>query len=538
MKIELFGRTLYESRPAVPDINVENVSELAELLLSTVPELSESFSRADIELALDDKGWLNTSKLSGLATEDEDQVRIMNVAKSRLYWRKDPLSKQSVRIWTDYSLGTGITFQSEDAGIQDKINAFVKDRRNRAVMSSRGQRKSSKKVLIDGEVYFVIFTGDDGSKVIRWVDPMQITDIITDPQDSEHILGYRRKIPARMIGGQSFPEKVIYYADWTSDETDRSLAEQQTFYGSEKVVFQDDAVVYHAPFDDIGKRGNGLLFPVIDWTREHRRFMEARVAITQALSKYAFKLTAKGGEKSLNAIKAKLQSTYASTAASVTEKNPQQAPGGTWAQNQALDLAAAPRATGGSDAKNDGDQLKLMVCAGTGVFLHYYGDPSTGNLATATAMELPMQKMFESYQEFWKDVYKDIFTIVCDENSRDGIDEQVDDLDITITLPPIVHDDLTALGQGLNSIAALWPEIAESDEIFSEVLASMEVPNINEVLPALRKVRKTNQDKQNKKDDLEMKMMQQGTAPGANLSAKEAQELTTALTRLSESLSG
>jgi hypothetical protein len=171
--------------------------------------------------------------------------------------------------------------------------------------------------------------------------------------------------------------------------------------------------------------------------------MEARVAITQALSKYAYKLSVKGGQRTVDAVKDKLQSTYAKNAANSVERNPQTAPGGTWVQNDALDLAAVPKATGAGDSEKDGNQLKLMVCAGTGIMLHYFGDPSTGNLATATAMELPMLKMFDSYQESWKDAWCDIFSIVLDEDPDDAAD--INEM-VTVELPPILADDLGCSG--------------------------------------------------------------------------------------------
>lgn len=510
-----------------------SLSDMADLLL-TLPELSEAYTRADIELALDDRGWLvpNAKAIS----EFDGQTRSTFVGKSRLYWARDPLAKQAVRLWTDYALGTGITYTATNG--QDVLDKFMQDRRNRRLMSSDGQRKSSKKLLIDGEVFFAVFTMPDGSKVIRWIDPLQVTDIITDPEDSEHILAYRRVLPQ---AGAAQP-KVLFYGDWTCDEADLALAEQQKFNNT-AVVLEKDVVVYHLPFDSIHQRGNGLLFSVVDWTREHRRFMEARVAITQALSKYAHKLNVKGGAAAVNAIKNKMQSTYANNAANTVERNPETAPGGTWIQNDGLDLQAIPKATGAGDSEKDGNQLKLMVCAGTGIHLHYFGDPSTGNLATATAMELPMLKMFDSYQELWKDAWRDIFSIVI------GFDPDAppDPNAITIELPPILADDLAALGTALTSIAGLWPEIAESDEIFTGVLTAMRVPNIDDVLKEMRVVRKQQQADKAKQQDVQNKLaMKQAGQPQANplppakggkpLTAKEAKQLAEALLKVAEAM--
>lgn len=479
----------FRESAAAPKVSAGlSTGDLAEILLTTVPELSEAYTRADIELALDDRGWIGY-RSSNVQPDLEPQSRMNIMGRSRLYWLRDPLAKQAVRLWTDYSMGTGITFTSSDPKIQQTIGNFMNDRRNRRVLNSEGQRKSSKKLLVDGEIFFAIFKDADG-KVIRWIDPIQITDIVADPEDSEHILGYRRVIPS--VNGS--PEKSIFYADWTANQEDRTLGEQQKIQNNQ-VKFEADVVVYHIAFDTLHQRGNGLLSTAVDWSREHRRFMEARVAITQSLSKYAHKLVVKGGQTVVDKIKNKLQSTYAGASANTIEKNPSTAPGGTWIQNDGLDLTAVPRVTGAGDAATDGNQLKLMVSAATGIMLHYFGDPSTGNLATATAMELPMLKQFESYQELWKDAYTDIFNIVLDENDGDGVPEDTaaggDDEDkMVVDLPPILADDLTALGSAFNSFATLWPEIVDEDEVLTMVLTAMRVNNIDDVLANLRKLRK------------------------------------------------
>lgn len=54
-----------------------------------------------------------------------------------------------------------------------------------------------------------------------------------------------------------------------------------------------------------------------------------------------------------------------------------------------------------------------MVAAGTGLSVHYLGDPSTGNLATATAMELPQIKLFEGWQLWFTAQFDRLFNLVA-----------------------------------------------------------------------------------------------------------------------------
>jgi hypothetical protein len=241
----------WKSKQEMKETAGVSLAEMADLLL-TIPELKEAYTRADIELALDDRGWLNPS--GRVISEMDAQTRSTLVNKSRLYWGRDPMAKQAVRLWTDYALGTGITFQSEDDATQKKLQAFMRDRRNRKVMSSEGQRKSSKKLLVDGEVFFAIFT-DGESKVIRWLIRCRLPTsfaILRTASTRWRTSELFRKLPElpRLSSTQI----------GLADDADKALAEQQTDPSTKvKIKLEQDVVIYHFPFDAINQRGNGLL---------------------------------------------------------------------------------------------------------------------------------------------------------------------------------------------------------------------------------------------------------------------------------------
>jgi hypothetical protein len=471
MKRKLRKQAVTES---VPQAQVTS-SQIVEALFA-IPEIrseleQESFTRADIELALDDRGWLTPNART--FQELDPATRNIKIAQSRMYWTADPLAKQAVRLWTDYSLGSGLSYHCEDDGTQSSLDQFMKDRRNRRLTSAIGQRRSSHKLLIDGDLFFAFFQSKTDQPLIRYLDPLQVHEIISAEDDDECILGYKRK---------DAKGKTFYYPDWAAE--DDQLADAIDPETKQRVTWTADAPkIYHIAFDAIGKRGNGLLTSCLGWTREHRRFMEARVAITQALAKFAWKLTTKGGQNVVNAVQKKLQSSLSTTGfTGAPEKNPPPAPAATYIGNQGADMVPMPRATGAGDSKEDSNQLKLMVCAATGIMLHYFGDPSTGNLATATAMELPMLKMFAAYQQMWQDAYRDIFAIAL------GEDPDEEPAEIAIDLPPILADDLMKLGQFLAQVAPLFPEMKQP-QVLRLLLTSMNVADIAEVMDAAEETR-------------------------------------------------
>ncbi|KKM68391.1 hypothetical protein LCGC14_1461340 [marine sediment metagenome] len=461
-------------RKAIVKKKVNEAAQLAayESILEALardPEIVEAgLSRADLELALEDKGFI---RLGGPARsgELEPASRQLIVERARLYWHRDPLCKQAVRLWTDYSVGDGLSFRAERPAVQAVLEEFWKHRKNRRILRARGQRKSSTKLLVDGEVFFALF-GD--TPLIRRIDPLEITDIVSLPDDKESPVFYRRQFmtPA---GAQ----RTLYYLDWAFADAEADDVPLLKDEKGDVIVPKPNVFIYHLPFDDFAQRGNSLLGAVLDWCREHRRFMTSRVAITQALAKFALKLTLQGGAGTLAAAKIQLKSTADQDTG---ETNPPPVAGATWLENKAATLTAMPRSTGGRESRDDSDLLKLMVSAGTGIMLHYFGDPSTGNLATSTSMELPMRKAFGAYRQLWIEFYEDLFGLVL--ARHDMADEKVD-----IDLPPILDADIAALGQSLTAVKAAQPEIPGQPEMIQHTLSAYRLNNVAEIVKRIMK---------------------------------------------------
>ena len=444
-------------------------STIVDSLMET-PEIREAaLSRADIELALEDQGWVRLGK----SAEMDSVSRRAVVERARLYWHRDPLAKQAVRLWTDYSVGTGMSFRAKDEKAQTLLETFYKHRKNRKLLGPQGQRKSSHKLLIDGEVFFTFFKGDP--PLLRRIDPLQISKIITHPEDEETPIYYQRDF---VIGNVPMTK---FYRDWALEPKEEQEAgtlkdaNGQAIGGSQIV---EDVVLYHVPLDPLGNRGNSLLTPALDWLREHRRFMQARVAITQALARFVMKAKVKGGPAVLEAARKTLASSL--TKGSDTEINPPAAAGSTWFENQGMDLSAITRKSGAGEARNDSDMFKLMISAGVNIMLHYFGDPSTGNLATATAMELPMLKAFLAYQTLWTGVYDDFDTIVLDQAEFTG------DRFIDRDWPPIIEADIGVLATAITAFGQAMPGLMQQPEMVQRVLTALRINNPQEIIQRMQ----------------------------------------------------
>ena len=424
--------------------------------------IREATASVEADLALEDVGWINLSATTGDVITVQE--RITNLKLSRLYSAKDPLGKQSIRLWTDYTFGTGMTWSTEDDKAREALEAFWDSKANQAVLSARGQRKSSDKLLIDGEVFFAIFLGAKNEAKIRLIDPLEITEIITDPDDKEDVKFYRRQ----WTDTQARPHDDIYRS--TTNIKGEAALDQ---YGK-SVTQTEDALIYHLTYNTISQRGNPLLLPALLWMKYYTRFLSSRIAIMLALAKFAWKSKVTGGQVAVDAIKAKTDGQVIAAASHLVE-------------NLGVDTTPIKTDTGASNAYQDGRMIKLQVAAAVGIPEQYFGDISIGNLATAKTVELPMMKMFQSYQAVWNDAYQDIDEVVL-EHAKVPSDKWYVDRDF----PAIAPEDVLQAATAIVQILGVMPSFADSPDVQQIAMMTLGVNDPAEALEQIAKEAKAN----------------------------------------------
>ena len=443
------NKVLYEGMPK---------DELQEIL-------KEATASVENDLTLENAGWINYSGQTADPIIAMD--RITNLKLSRLYAVKSPMGKQAIRIWTDYTFGTGMTWQAEGDKTREVLEGFWNSKANKNVLSAIGQRKSSDRLLIDGEIFFAIFPGRDGKSKIRYIDPLEITEIVTNPDDKEDVLYYIRSWSTP----QGTNNKSIYKSIYNIKDTGGIDS------GGSAVTSTEDALVYHVAINTITQRGNPLLLPALTWLKYHNKFLSSRIAIMLALAKFAWKSKVQGSQTAVNTIKAKTHEEEINAASHIVE-------------NMGVDTQPIKQETGAAGAYQDGRMIKLQVCAAVGVPEQYFGDISIGSLATAQTVELPMIKQFESYQSIWDDIYQEIDEVILDFNSvpKDGKNDAGKEVNLWYVdrdFPPIAPADVAGLAEAMMKIVGLFPEFADAPDVQTIALMLMGINDPQEVLEAL-----------------------------------------------------
>jgi len=447
-----------------------------------------AFNSLSADFAAEDRDWTALGHSGGMY----DYERTHAVSLARRYARHDGNCRQIIRLWTQFAIGKGFTWRTEEENVQALVTRYWESPANRNILSAQGQEQSARRLIIDGEVFFAHFPAPRGEMRTRRMDPQEITDFIVDPNDKTSVVGYKREfVPA----DASSVEKK-FYLNWLyrDEPIPKGLVEKTTGKPpKDGLNWEKGVVLQHIPFEeDEWGRGTPLLLSAVVYSKAYRHFIRARAAIQQAVAMFARKIKAKGGLETLNRL---LNGNAVGTTASEEVHSQFQPPGSTWAENEGVDMQPLKMDTGASDAQTDAALYLQNIGVGSGIFPHYLGSGDSFRLATAEAMEAPMQKAFESFQQLWIDEYRYIFEFIV--KLSDKRRKSLKRLNLDVEAPLILTVDVPRVIHALNETMNVEPAYKELPDLHKMLWTHLGAKDTDEIWHRLNPLI----DKRIKKED-------------------------------------
>ncbi|MCL5744572.1 MAG: hypothetical protein M1541_11700, partial [Acidobacteria bacterium] len=414
-------------------------------------ELRQMVEAIGSGIQLTEPGW---RLMNGAGEEHEldPNLRADALQASYYYWQLDPLMSRAVQLIKDYTFGRGVTWQTEDPGATRALDRFWDSRENAILNKAVGQWELAERIQLAGEVFLIFFVSKlDGKVTVRVVEPEEITNVITDDQDKRKVLYYERRWRKQ---GWSWASKtwaageevIDYIPDWNNERPDPSR------------VTVGDAGTYvcmhHIKVNSHGVRGTPLYLRVIAWVKAYKGFMEDRATLTLAAATFAFKQKVTGSAAAVARMASKWLTGSDPTSRYGGTGGREREPGAkTLVENQNVSLEPFQTNTNAANAYLDGRMLRQQISAGAGITeQNLTGDPSVANLASATQMEGPMLKLFESWQQLWRDEFVDIFRFVVAMAVLYQYIAQPEDPWAEVSMPPIVTKDLQVVVSAVASL--------------------------------------------------------------------------------------
>ena len=430
---------------------------------------------AALELALDSVDWRLLTAQSEHEFSRDGLRQVTELA--RIMYLKNPLIRRGVSVKRLYVWGGGVSVMATTPEIQEVLDAFHDDERNRAELTSH-QAHGAKEIELqtDANLFFVFFTNlASGAVRVRSIPFNQIEDVICNPDDAKEPWFYRRVWSERRVnladGAENVVTQAAYYPDWLYTPQARPAR-----IGS--VPVQWDSPVYHVKVGGFSdwKFGLSEIYDAIDWARAYKEFLEDWASIVRAYRRFAFQLTTTGGKSGIAAAKSKLSTTLGSGGVG-GESNPAPVVGSTFISGEGTNITPV-RTSGATVSAEDGRRLLLMVAASFGLPETFFGDASVGTLATAKSLDRPTELAMQDRRTFWGDVFQRVYEFVLraalkapghplrslgrvvSDTDGDEVTERIEwnegvDATILIDWPPLLEADATASVSAIVSAATL-----------------------------------------------------------------------------------
>lgn len=404
----------------------------------------------DLELALEDRGWVRELTLSNFEFSLFGVHRI--IALCRLYKIKNPLIRRGIQVSSFYVFGRGVTITADDAAAQKVIDAFFTNPRNISQVGHRGLVAKEESIWTDGNLYMVFFRDAvDGDLIIRTFDPIEIVEIVTDPDDSSEERYFHRRWMAQNFDlGTGTPQPKMEEAWYPAMGYDP--ADKPTTIGSQNIPIRWDEPVLHEKEGGLEKWlwGIPLAYPAIDYARAVKRLIDNWCSIQEAMARFAWQVETQGGLPAIANLKQNFATTLANGGDSY-EQNPPPVTASTWISGPGNKLTMS-KTSGMIDSPEIGRRVAHFVYMVFGLPETFFADASVGTVATATSLDRPTELKFLEAQERWREVLQRICQFVLLSSNEAPLgklreankDKPKKDVTIKVAFPSILEHDIGA----------------------------------------------------------------------------------------------
>lgn len=467
----LFDRTagLLDGTDVMAEAEVNREVALIEQLAAaenTLEVMSESM--ADAQLALEDVGWLRMS--GAFINEFNRQGLFRSSQLCRVMTVVNPLMGRGSNLRVAYVWGSGVSIAARgdtDKGEQDVnavVQGFLDDESNKKSLTSSQAREELERALFtDGNVFLTLFTSPLTGRVQARSLPFdEVLDVITNPDDRDDPWYYQREWTSVEISLATAGTSTVTHRAYYPALGYYPMSRPRTINGWD-VMWASP--VLHGSVNRLSgwKFGIGDGYSALPWARGYKEFLEDWARLVKALSRFAWRATAKG--RNANQVRSKL-----SAAPSVDPlSGASLAAGSTIMMSEGASLEAIPK-TGATIDSDSGRPLAAMVAAALDVpVTMLLCDPGqTGARAVAQTLDQPTELAMGMRRERWAEIHRRILSYVIDQAikapqgplkgtvRRDpGSGQEVIELaggqerTLDITFPPINEPDVPALIEAL-----------------------------------------------------------------------------------------
>lgn len=382
-------------------------------------------------------GYQSMNWLGHQPRELTPRARFNIVAKAWVAWSEDPQAGAAIDLRNAFVFGRGVPKpQAHDDDVEEVIDRTWKDPQNRRILTSHAALMEKGIDLgIQSNLFFLFFGVDDSESAdgrvrLGLAEHDTIVNAVRHPDERMRILywkGHKRHVRWDWGKGEYVVDKVvtpetIYYEALDAFATDFDDAVDATDLedgglGTPPGGKLAPGKLYHLCVN----KGSEQIFGVprfkrlLRWFTAYEQIMKTSVDLMKAAASVYMKATTRGGRQQL----ARASQQVTRRASPLTQLAVEEFTGSTefmptppgagpsvLFQNAGIDYEPFKIDPHAADSAQLASQARMQVSAGTAFPPWYTGDATSGNLATATSVELPVLKIIEEEQEVWESLFR------------------------------------------------------------------------------------------------------------------------------------
>jgi len=372
-------------------------TKTAKALESVQKELEET-KEAFREIRDENRGWTSLNDVQGSTTDLSSENHRKQQEAAREAFMFAPAGKRQVKYTTAYIMGKGFEITSSNKAVQYIIDRFIKNPLNRW---KKQTKEWMNREQTDGETFITLYVGEDGSSLSRETDPFEIVDILTDPEDVNNPILYKRVYNSITYanGEPDENEKTEYIRSLTA--TDEEIGELN-FDAQHMAMISEKKRIYHIKTLTYSNRKRGLsdFSATLYYLSRLRQSIDTGLKLDKLKQGFWLDVKVTGNKDQVTAEAAKSQ-----------YKRPPKA-GSTLFHNDNIEVDIVQPDMNHKDSNEALEPILRQITMGSGMPEWMLLGMANMFKAGATEQSAPFIKLIEDYQEQWEEDFINIFTFI------------------------------------------------------------------------------------------------------------------------------
>jgi len=334
----------------------------------------------------DETGW---RKLTGDVNRNLSSLKQERMIEIGFYlWENTPMGRWLVETIKDFLLAEGLPYETKNEEVKKILDDFWFDPLNRMDLCLE---KHVREIFITGELCLPVFVAAQTGKVrLGYVDPAQIKEVVTDPENVKIVIGIILKGSTGEEGRKLLlilpKEAELILSPKAKDLRSKYTDGQCFFFAVNNLT--------NSP------RGRSEFLAVADWIDGYEQFLFDLLDKWKLMNAFLWDLSVQGGDA--KTIKEQIDA--------VTKKS-----GSIYGHNEKVTLEAKNPDLKAVDTSEGARLFRNHILGGLNFPEHWYGGGGDVNRATAVEMSSPTFKTLSSKQRYFKYILETIFEFVIDQ---------------------------------------------------------------------------------------------------------------------------